>query len=110
MNLPVGRFTESKPTATAARFDEPEPAATNSKTKSKATTTSREPARRLPTGRPAVATKVKGNGKGSNHRHRKNVHQAAQVDYQRESIVVAQHAAAVRDVGGRLIEQRLFGG
>jgi hypothetical protein len=45
-----------------------------------------------------------------NYRHWKNVNQTAQVNDQREAIVVAQHAAAVRDVGGRLIKQRLFRG
>src|SRR5277367_543400 len=44
-----------KPTATAARFGEPEPAATKSKANSKA----KEPARRLPTGRQAGATKTR---------------------------------------------------
>ena len=40
---------------------------------------------------------------GLNHRHWKNVNQPTQINDQRQAVVVAQHAAAVRDVGGRLI-------
>ena len=45
----------------------------------------------------------------SNHRHRKNIHQAAQIHHQRQPVVVPQHSAAMRHVCRRLIEQRLLG-